>query len=74
MQPLMTSLEEIRSFHPCIAGWCNILEYRTSLAQEAGKPEPSYEEQFPLVSCLEAIPLLTFSGLSESGKRKFRLQ
>lgn len=45
---LTTSLNEIRSFRPCIEGWYNILKARNPQTPE------DYDVQFPLVDCLDS--------------------
>jgi len=72
MNPLTTSLAEIRSFHPCSDGWRNILAHRNAIAVASGNDAADLNEQFPLVSCLESNSISDVLWLI--GKRKVEIQ
>jgi hypothetical protein len=72
MNPLTTSLAEIKSFRPCTNGWIYILAHRNAIAIAAGKSEADWKEKFPLVSCLESNSISDVLWLI--GKRKVEVQ
>jgi hypothetical protein len=63
---LLTSLAEIRSFHPCTSGW------KAILSAHPHETEEDFQRQFPLVECLESNSISDVCWLL--GKRKTEIQ
>ena len=63
---LLTSLAEIRSFHPCSSGW------KAILAAHPHETEDDMNKQFPLVDCVESNSISDVCWLI--GKRKVEIQ
>ena len=61
---LMTSLDEIKSFNPCVSGWKDILAGRNEISVTA--------ELFPLVECVKHCTISDVLWLI--GKRKTEIQ
>lgn len=69
---LTTSLAEIYSFHPCYGGWKTILQARKYFHNTHALTEEQYNEQFPLVDCLQSNTINDVLWLI--GKRKTEIQ